>query len=74
MSMPGMTVAAGPTRLPAAPVLTVVFVLALALVAVRTVPVAGRAHRAGTSVAPASTAGCQLAMIGASGYMLALML
>jgi len=74
MSMPGMTVAAGPTRLPAAPVLTVVFVLALALVAVRTVPAAGRAHRAGTSVAPAATAGCQLAMIGASGYMLALML
>jgi hypothetical protein len=74
MGMPGMTPAAGPTTLPAAPALTVLFVLALAMVAVRTVPAAGRAHRAGSSVAPAATAGCQLAMIGTSGYMLALML
>jgi hypothetical protein len=74
MAMPGMTTPQGPTNLAAGPALTVLFVLALAAVAVRSVPAAGRAHRAGTSVAPAATAGCQLAMIGASGYMLALML
>jgi len=74
MAMPGMTTPQGPTNLAAVPALTVLFVLALAAVAVRSVPAAGRAHRAGTSVAPAATAGCQLAMIGASGYMLALML
>jgi uncharacterized protein DUF5134 len=74
MDMSGMAAPVGLANLAAAPALTALFVLGLAAIAVRSVPAAGRAHREGTSVAPAATAGCQLAMIGASGYMLALML